>query len=144
MGIAIAKPFATDLWVGVDAAEHGEGINMQSRRTSCMWNTKILRQKELLLCMTPQEASSGLAVLVMPMAWLCAEQQLAKRGTGSCQKKSFLCSQSPTQAGAGQPRPAARGLGPPRVLEELGELKQLSGAQSGATALALKGWGRRG
>lgn len=90
MGNAIAKPFATDLWVGVDRAEHSEGINMQSRGTSCIRNTKILRQKELLLCRTPQGASLGLTVLVMPMAWLCAEQQLAKRDTGWCQKKSFF------------------------------------------------------
>lgn len=33
---------------------------------------------------------SLLTVLVMPMAWLCAEQQFAKRDTGPCQKKSFF------------------------------------------------------
>lgn len=88
--IATAKPFATDLLVGIDTAQHGDRGLACEAEGPLMWKTNILRQKELLFCWAPQGASSGLAVLEIRKAWLCAEQRLSKRGTGLCQIKSFL------------------------------------------------------
>lgn len=73
---------------------------MQSGGTPRGWKTSILRQQELFRW-TPQGPSSGLAVLVMGRAWLCAAQRLSKRGTGSCQIKPPFVVLNLNQAGAG-------------------------------------------
>lgn len=56
-------------------------------------------------------------------------------------KKVFFLQPESSPNGSWLAQASSQGLGSPRALEELGELKQLSGAQSGARALALRAWG---